>query len=481
MAKSLVKNTITYTVKVISGIIFPLITLPYISRILSPEGLGNYNFSQSIVSYFQLLAGLGISTYAIREGARLKAKSNELEKMSQEIFTINVISSLLAEFLLFLLVFSIPFFKVYRGNIVILSFAIVLTAIGTEWIYTINEDYMYITFRSIGIQFVSIILMLLLVKSRNDVLIYCFITVLATASSNLLNYRKAKKYFQHKLVFSRSVFRHFKPILVLFASQVACQIYVSSDTTMLGILLGDYEVGIYSGASKIYNMLRTLLATFVTVLLPRLSFCSNDRKEYDDLLKKTIGGYLAVVVPCAVGIFLIGDDIIELLLGSEYLNASASLKLLSIALVFSTMGSFIANSVLVVYKRENKILYATIIGAIVNFVANIFLIPTGGATAAAMTTLLSEVIVFSIQLYYSREYVRSCMLIKYMKKLLLPSFGIIVVCVISKKIIFSIIVRLCISIILSGIGYITLLVVLKYDGSTYVIRNIKKKLGRKIV
>lgn len=408
--KSIVKNTFIYMIRILSSMFFPLITFPYISRVLSPDGVGKYNFSTSVISYFSLLAGLGIGTYAVREGAKVRDDREKLEKIAQELFTINLLSSI-TSYIIFLFVINIvPNFRENISLLLILSLALPLSTLGTEWIFSIYEDYSYITIRSVSFQIISLILMFLFVKNQKDVNIYASITVFANVGSNIFNYLHAEKYFKHKISLRKRTICHLKPIFILFAAAVASQIYVNSDTVMLGFLKGNYDVGIYAAATKIYNIVRSLLTAFITVITPRLSYYYGKKKEncdYYKLFNSALNMYMAIIVPAAIGIFLVSSQSILLLSGKDYLFATKPLRLLAIALIFSTSGSFVANTVLIVTGQEKNIFIATVVGAIVNLGLNFIFIPLYSYIGAAMTTLLAEFIVFNMQLYFAKTVVKA--------------------------------------------------------------------------
>lgn len=411
--KSLVLNTIVYIIKIISSLLFPMITFPYISRVLNVQGIGKYNFSNAYVSYFVLLAGLGIATYAVRDGSQFREDSEQFQKFSQEVFTINVFSSVCSELLLVFSLFTIKQLFDYRYIILILSMTIFLTLIGTEWIFTIYEDFIYITLRGICIQIISLILMIILVKNESDVLIYCIICVFASAGGNLLNFKRARKYFKHRVVKLVDCKFHVKPIMILFFSLVASQIYINSDVVMIGFFKNDYEVGIYSAASKIYNIIRSVLCAIITVLLPRLSYLKKTKFEdaYSSLLIKSLSAFFLICFPASIGLALISKGTIVVFCGKNYIAAVGSLIVLAVALLFSCLGSFIANTVLVVHEKEKTILVATIIGAVLNILLNVFFIKYWGGFGAAITTLISEVVVFGIQLYYVNQIVHTNLII----------------------------------------------------------------------
>ena len=186
--KSLKINALLNTLRSVLNIIFPLITFPYVSRILGADNLGIYNFSSSFVSYFILIAGLGINTYAIREGAKYRDNREEISNFSSEVFSINMLSTLIAYILLITILLLFKNLQDYTICIIIFSIQIFFSTIGTEWIYIIYEDYSYITLRSIVFKIISLFLLFVFVKNREDYLAYSAITVFSSLGSNLLNY-----------------------------------------------------------------------------------------------------------------------------------------------------------------------------------------------------------------------------------------------------------------------------------------------------
>lgn len=476
--KSIAKNTIVYTIRIITSMIFPLITFPYISRILSPEGIGEYNFSSSVISYFSLLAGLGISTYAIREGAKVRDNKEKLEKLAQEMFTINIISTFVAYLLFIIVINVVPSFKDYRMILFILSLALPLSMLGTEWIFSIYEDYTYITIRSIAFQIISLILMFIFVKDKGDVNVYAIITVISNAGTNIFNFTYAKKYFRHKFVLSKNLIMHLQPIFILFASAIASQVYINLDTTMLGIVKGNYDVGLYSAATKIYNIVRSLLTAFITVITPRLTYYFSQRQknnEYNKLLKSSLNGYAAIVFPAGIGIFCISRQALLLIAGQEYVQASLSLKILGIALIFSTLGSYVANEVLIISGQERKILLATITGATVNFLGNIILIPYLSYVGAALTTLIAEIIVFGMQIHFAKRYLRIVDYLDSLIKMMVSCVPMIIISSIIESYNFYYIVQILLIIIFAVFTYAIMMIIMHHEIVNIVVNYIKNR------
>lgn len=198
--KSLGLNAVLNCLKSLLSVIFPLITYPYVLRILQVENIGKVDFSNSIVNYFVLFAGLGIANYAIREGSAYKNNQQELEKFACEMFTINVISSVVSLALLILAICFIPRLNLYKSILIIQSFTILGNLLGVVWLYSIVEDYLYITIRAVAVHIIALILLFVFVRSEGDYLQYAATSVIANAGANIFNFIHAKKYVKIKLV-----------------------------------------------------------------------------------------------------------------------------------------------------------------------------------------------------------------------------------------------------------------------------------------
>ena len=225
--KSLKINGLLNLLKQTLNFIYPLITFPYVSRILSVESVGKYNFSSNYVNYFVLLASLGIATYAVREGSKYRGNEDQLNLFSSQLFSINVISTIIAYLILLLSLVMFKDLSRYALCILIFSIQIAFNTIGTEWIYIIFEEYGYITLRSILFKLASLVLLFLFVRNRNDYLNYAGITVFAVVGSNILNFIHVRSLASVKLTKQLDISKHIKPSLILFLSSMAVNVYVS--------------------------------------------------------------------------------------------------------------------------------------------------------------------------------------------------------------------------------------------------------------
>ena len=240
------------------GVIIPLITFPYSSRVLGPEALGKVDYAQANMTYFTLLQAFGIGGYAIREGAR--DVRNIIDEFAIDMLSINLMTSALA-YVLFFAALAIPKLAGYRTLMLLFSTTIILSTIGVEWLYNIYEEYQYITIRSFIFQIISVVMLFTCVKSEDDYMIYALTMVISSVGSNIMNFIRARKYVKFKLRISKKLRIHLKPMSYIFLLDVASAVYLVMDRSMLGYITGDdTEVGLYAAAIKIASVLTSFFS-----------------------------------------------------------------------------------------------------------------------------------------------------------------------------------------------------------------------------
>lgn len=479
--KSLKVNAFLNGFKTFLNFLFPLITFPYISRVLSVEEIGKYNFSNSIISYFLLLAALGIDKYAIREGAKYRENKERFSSFASEIFSFNIVSTLVSYSLLFLFILFSKTLERYTVCILIFSLQIFFTTLGTEWVYSIFEEYRYITIRSILFKMISVALLFMFVRNEGDYLAYAAITVFASVGSNVLNFFNAKKICSIRFTLKIDWKKLFKPIMIIFASNIAIQIYVNSDTTMLGYLKDDYAVGIYSVATKIYLIVKNLTGSILTVTIPRLAYLASkkEKDDYEELLNKVANALIILILPSIVGLTMLSREAILIIASNKYLDAQLPLIVLSIAILFSTFSGLFNNCVLLPHKREKVFLKSSIISAVTNIVLNFILIPYFGAVGAAFTTLISEIIMALMNFMGCRDLIGRVFFNKSFKNNLTSVFcgsiGVIICCRIIMTVFLNIYVCSIVAVLLSVTVYGLILIALRND---IVLENLNKIIHR---
>lgn len=475
---SIRKNATLNILKQICMIVFPLITFPYATRILHTENYGMFTFASSIISYIALIAALGINNYAVREGARVRDDKHKIKKFADEIFTINILSTFVAFIILAILMVLWRKLDAYLWIIVILASNILFTTLGTDWINVIFEDYAYITKRYILCQFFALILLFIIVKRQDDVLNYAFVTVFGGILANTMNvfYIRKKYSISVSLKISKDIKAHILPVLVLFANAVAVTIYIHSDTTVLGIIKSDYEVGIYGVASRIYIMVKQVANAAIYVIIPRVASLIKKNKDSEiySLYSDTLGNVILLIMPAIVGLIMQSSNIIRIMAGEEYIDAVQPLIILACALIFATTSCLYINGILIPYRKERIALLLTIISAIINIGLNIILIPILSYNAAALTTLISEMILCLSGVYFTKNICK----LKIRRELALgfiSAIGVFISCSAVNLFINQYLLNLVISIIISGILYIAIMCLAK---NNFVYSTIQRVIRR---
>lgn len=463
--ESVNKNAFFNTIKSVFGIIYPLISFPYISRVLQTENVGKINFSNSVVNYFSLIASLGVTTYAIRECSKYKEDKQKLSEVSSQILSVNLCSTAVAYLALVVTLLIARPLDHYRELILIQSASILFTTLGADWLNTAMEDFRFIAVRTVAVQFGSLLLMFLLVRETEDYWIYALITVVASSGANIINVFYRRRFCKTKLVLHMEWRKHLPPILLFFSLILSQTIYTSSDTTILGLYKGDFQVGLYSTSVKIYNIVNTVVASVAWVVLPQLSACfsRHDYKQINSLLKYSLNFIIVLGLPCIIGLNVITKEIILLIAGESYLGAAVSLHILTVSLACSFIGGWIGNMMMLPSGQERICLKSSIISAVVNIVLNLILIPIWGLNAAAATTVIAEFLGIVVKKPYIDRNIHISGLKSMLMAPLVGSMGILIVSRIVKLFTGSSAFTAILTIFLSVIVYLAVLILMRNE------------------
>lgn len=480
MERSMKKNAVLMVAKTLLSLIIPLVTFPYISRVLQVNAIGQYNFANSIVSYFLLISGLGISTYAIREGAKVRENREKISKFASEMYLLNWISTGVSYVFLILALFLVTKLRNYNTLVLILSIQIIFTTFGRAWIYNVFEDFSFMTIVQVLFQFISIVALFLFVHAPDDLNVYAFINVVSATGSNILYGWHARKYVDIHTVKIATLKKHVKPILIIFSTSVATTIYVNSDMTILGWIVDDKSVGLYSTAVKIYNIVKQIFVAVITVSIPRLTLLSGTEK-FKMLFAKVLNMLLFLALPAVTGLFILSDNVILIIAGEGYLPAGVALKWLSIALIFALVGCLCGMSVLLPHGKEKIFFVSTVISAVVNIVANFVLIPAYKQNAAAFTTALSQFIAFVICFKYSKNHTDLKLSYQSIVGTLAGCTGVFASCMLVKTLVHDVFTETILCILVSGGIYLIINLVAKNSALSETIDSLIKIIKRRKV
>ena len=406
--KNLKFNVAINTVKNVVNLIFPIITYPYASRVLLPEGIGKVQYAVSFVAYFSMFAMLGIAMYGTRECARARDSRAELTKLVHELLRILSVTTAVAYAALFAAIFLIPGLAPKRDVILVCSTTVLFTSIGVEWLYQGLEEYGYITVRSLIMKAVSIVALFALVHGPQDYLIYAGITVSASVGSNILNFINLRRYISIRPMRGLNARSHLRPLMMLFAMSAATSVYTNLDPVMIGWLTGsDAFVGFYTTANKMVSVVLVLVTTMSTVLLPRISYYikNNLSGQLHKLILKSINVILFLALPGVLTLVIFAKPIILLMSGGSFLPSVPTMRILAPVVIFIALSNLIGIQYLLPHGRERITVVSVFIGAGVNFTLKLlFLGRFGwGYSGAALATVISEASVVGFQFMATRD------------------------------------------------------------------------------
>lgn len=400
-------NFIMNFILTLSNFIFPLVTFPYVSRVLGAEGIGTVSFATSIIGYFSMIGMLGIPTYGIRACAKVRDNEEKLTRTVQEIILLNSLVMFFALLALGIAVLTIDKLEQEKLLYLVMSASLIFNVLGVDWLYRALERYTYITIRSILFKLLSLFLMFWLVKDSTHYVIYGGITIFAAVGSNLLNFINMRRVVSLKPAKDLNLSQHLRPTLSFFLLTVSTQIYLNMDTTLLGFIKDNTEVGYYSAAVKIKQILVSVVTSLGAVLLPRLSYYYEKQRmdEFKTLVKKALNFVFLIAVPMVVYFILNAKESVLFLSGSDFLSATLPMQLIMPAALFIGLSNLMGMQILVPTHREKLVIYSTVVGAGIDLLINSFAIPFFGARGAALASSLAELSVVAVQLYYLRALV----------------------------------------------------------------------------
>lgn len=394
-----------YVLVKVSGAFFSFLSYPYVFRVLGSEGVGKISFATSFSSLFVMLAVLGIPVYGIRECAKVRDDPQQLSRTVGQLLTLQGSATLLA---LALFILSTRFLPQARGETrlyLIQAVLIAVSAIQVDWVFSALERFSYIALRTMAVKAGMTALIFLLVRRGEDYLWYALLLCGATVVTNLINlYRLTHGGLLPSLRRVSGAGVHLGPILVFFVQTVSITIYTSMDTVMLGFLQNDYAVGLYDASIKIKLILSYLVTSMSGVLMPKLSYyiAKKNQAEYQRTLAKTIAFTLLLSLPILVFFGVMAEECMEVVCGMRDGQSGTLLRVLLPTVFLIGCSSVAGSQMLIPTHREKQAMEAYLVGAGVNLVLNMVLISRWSVVGAAVATLMAEIVVLGMEMWFLR-------------------------------------------------------------------------------
>lgn len=409
MAQSVKVNYILNLINTGTQMLFPLITFPYVCRVIEADGIGQINFFQSIISYISLFTCLGIPMYAIREIARDRSDVVQMNRTAMEILLLHSMLTLVGYAIVAILCLTVPQIQVNIPLFLILSLTIFFTAIGCEWFYQGIEDFKYITIRGLIIKTVSVVLLFIFVKSKTDLLYYGCYTVFGVLGGNIFNFFRLRKYIHREnIIFSElHIKRHVKPVLKVFSFSVVTSIYLQLNTVLLGFLKNTLAVGYFAAATKVMQMLLTMSACLGSVMMPRAShlIAENKEDEFNRLIQKSYDFTLAIALPMTIGLIFCAPSLITALCGVKFEHSILPSQIIAPIILMVAISNVFGIQVLFPKGKINVVTLCCGIGAVADLILNLCLIPFFSYIGTSIAYLGAEVATTVSMYFIGRKYI----------------------------------------------------------------------------
>ena len=402
MTMSVKKNYLYNLLYQMTSVLLPVLTIPYVSRVLSADGIGINTVTYANTQYFILLGSLGISIYATKKIATIREKKDKLKKTFWEIFSIQFTGCILAY-----MVFALTLGQSHKYGVfyMLQGFYILAAAVDISWYFLGIENFKNASLRSFFAKIISVILIFTFVKTRDDLCKYILINAGTMFVGQLIMwFYVGKDMLKVKEIGKLKIAMHIMPILALFVPQIATQVYTVLDKTMIDLFKGAVEAGYYDQSQKIVRILLSVVTSLGIVMLPRIAnlFSKDDLNEVKKSLRKAFVVISFLSIPITFGLIGISDKFVPILFGNEFLSVIPLTKISPVLVIIIGLGNVFGTQYLLAIGKNKEYTASVCIGALVNFCFNLLLIPRFAAMGAVIATVSAELSIALIQFWFAR-------------------------------------------------------------------------------
>ena len=454
----------------IVSFIVPLILSPYVARVLSAELIGDYSYALANSSYFVLIGALGFSLYGMLKVSANRADKKYISTLFKEI--------MIAKFFLMvtcIIVYTISFVWTSSGNKIlcaIMIMNIISTGIDSTWFLMGMEDFKTTALRNIAVRLVNIVLIIILVKSEKDFLIYAIIMQLSNVISYIVVFPTVKKYIISSKVSFKNILKHTIKSLIYFVPGIVNTIFTSADKTVLGAFANSYEVGVYEQASKICSLCGSVINSISNVVMPRVTYLNHNasNEKSKKFMFKTLHYASVVAIVVTVGIICISDEFVPLFFGLGYEKSAVLLKILAFNVLMSILANYIGQQCLTSNDKQNQYNIAISVGAILNVILNLFMVERLQSVGVSVASVVSSGALFLVVLIFSREIIS-------LKNIIQMDWKAIISAIIMFVTIYwlsfdNLFITLVVKVVVGAAVYITILAILREEIIQEVFSNI---------
>jgi len=406
-SNSLKKNIIYNLVYTSTNILFPMITFPYLSRTLGPEGYGIINFSLSIIGYFIVFSQFGIYIYGTRQISKKKNKGKQgLKSVFSNLFITNIFLSFCSFLLLFIYIYFDSSISDYKLILYILGMQVLFQFLKVDWFFKGMEEFDKITKISIATRTINLILIFIFINNKTDYLNYAVIILFIFFLNNMIMiyYIFKDNLFNLEVNIDKVMF-NLKSMTFIAFMVITTKIYISIDSVMIGYILGPTQVGLYSVAMKFNKLVLSIISSISLVIFPKISSLleSNEKNKINKILNKSLHGILLIAIPSSFGLFILTEDLILVFSGIDYIDSLLTMRIMSFLIIIITVSTIILNQIIYPRGLEKKTIKMRWIGLVTNVILNFLLINKLGIVGAGIASVITEFIVMIQLFFFSRS------------------------------------------------------------------------------
>lgn len=477
---NLLKNAIYNIIYQVFNVLIPIVTVPYISRVLGKEGVGAYSYTNSYAQYFITFGMLGISLYGSRRIAQRKQNKEKMSNDFWNIYLLQLICTLLAT-----LIYIVIFVFINKNNVYLYlaqSINILVAIVDISWFFIGYEEMKKVVLRNLTAKVIGIILIFALVKNESDLILYTLILGGSMLVGQVLMWVSLKGKVCIKKPQISEIKKHFLPACSLFMTQLAAQLYVLLDKTMLGLITNNSQVGLYENSQKTIKIALTVATSIGVVMLPRMSslYSQNKLEEFKKLMNKSFSFICLLAFPTYLGIASIADNFSPWFYGEGFSGIEILIKVGAIIIIPISISNVLGMQIMIPIGREKKFTISVLGGLAVNLIINAFLIKGYGAMGTTISSVVAEFTVTIIQFYYLKDVVDLKIVLNKCIKPLIASILMYITVISVSKIMNSNIINTIFLSVIGVIVYAIIILLLRHE-AILDIKNIIKEKRKKLI
>jgi O-antigen/teichoic acid export membrane protein len=399
------KNYFYNLLLTLANLLFPVLSFPYVSRVLGPEGIGKVQFVFSFAQYFSIIASIGVPIYGMKEIARYKDDIAGRSKVFSELITIHCLTCASLAIIYLTVIFTVPYFSINRDMYLAATLLILLGFTYIDWLYSGMEEFKSIALRSVAFKVIGLGLLYMFIRTRTDYNLYLYITLFSFLGNNILSLFLLKN--RVKPMFSNLQLRkHVMPLLFILGTTLAASMYTDMDTVLLGFLSNDKTVGLYTAAVKLSKIAIPFVTSMGVILMPKIAkdFADKNLPQVQQTLDQTFRFLVFFAVPVVFGLAMLAPEFIILFSGKAFLPATLSMRILSLLPLIIGFGHMFLFLVLVPAGKNREMFFCVLGGMVMSLMLNILLTPHFKEVGSSIANICSEMVVTGLYFYFIKRH-----------------------------------------------------------------------------